>query len=67
MGWKRGKRWNSCLLWFLTSVGALCLTISCIGASDETQGENAWQGDSVNEPFSTSSASSNTNEVNSER
>ena len=54
-------------MWFLTSVGALCLTISCIGASDETQGENAWQGDSVNEPFSTSSASSSTNEVNSER
>ena len=40
MGLRRGKRWNSCLAWFLTSVGALCVTVSCIGASDETKSEN---------------------------
>lgn len=36
MGKKRCKRWNSCLLWFAASVGALCLSVSqAIGNGDQ--------------------------------
>ena len=59
-------------MWFLTSVGALCLTISCIGASDETQSENvAWFSESDNANHnggtSDSSTSSNVDETIAER
>ncbi|XP_052102279.1 eukaryotic translation initiation factor 2-alpha kinase 3-like isoform X1 [Mytilus californianus] len=35
MGRRRSKRWNSCMIWFATSVGALFYTISCIKAADD--------------------------------
>lgn len=35
MGRRRGRRWNSCMIWFATSIGALFYTISCISASDD--------------------------------
>ncbi|XP_053406912.1 eukaryotic translation initiation factor 2-alpha kinase-like isoform X2 [Mercenaria mercenaria] len=41
MGKKRCKRWNSCLMWFAASLGALCLTVSRSQATpswDETEG-----------------------------
>ena len=59
-------------MWFLTSVGALCLTFSCIGASDETKSEKvAWFSESENgisndEP-TPSSTSTNRDETVAER
>ncbi|KAL3864427.1 hypothetical protein ACJMK2_006111 [Sinanodonta woodiana] len=51
MGRRRCKKWNSCLMWFLSSVGAMCLSISCIGAVDE---ENVRSSKLVDVPLSCS-------------
>lgn len=34
MGRRRGKKWNSCLMWFVTSLGALFYTCSCLDVED---------------------------------
>ena len=35
MGVKARKRWDSCLVWFLASLSALGLTLSCIRATED--------------------------------
>ena len=35
MGRRRHRRWNTCIVWFVTSVGALLYTINCISAADD--------------------------------
>ncbi|KAK3590063.1 hypothetical protein CHS0354_041095 [Potamilus streckersoni] len=52
MGRRRGKKWNSCLIWFLSSLGALCLSVSCIGAA--VNEENVRSSKSVDVPMSCS-------------
>ncbi|XP_052269812.1 eukaryotic translation initiation factor 2-alpha kinase-like isoform X4 [Dreissena polymorpha] len=55
MGRKGRKRWNSCLMWFATSLGALCLTISCSNASNrdlhDTREEVMFSGGSTDLRF----------------
>ncbi|XP_021374591.1 eukaryotic translation initiation factor 2-alpha kinase 3-like [Mizuhopecten yessoensis] len=64
MGRRRNKRLTTLLAWFVTSVGALCYTFSCIGATDTdpiivdgfADNNNAFATNNYQEPVSDSSA-----------
>ncbi|XP_033756606.1 LOW QUALITY PROTEIN: eukaryotic translation initiation factor 2-alpha kinase 3-like [Pecten maximus] len=63
MGRRRNKRLTTLLTWFVTSVGALCYTFSCIGATDTdpvildglADSNNGFTSNNDKEPWSDSS------------
>jgi len=44
MGKKRSKRWNSCLVCFIASLGALCLSFPGLRAEGDSEANNGFTG-----------------------